>query len=224
MTANVVCCYFTEIANSPFSAESKQLIPLWHKSWSALGWNPIVLNESHALANPLYNDKIFEPSSNLFKGCSNCLIYLKTCYQRWFAYSSMANQYANIHWADYDVMNYSYRANEQIAENVSFDYSYCAGKANQATLNSLLRSIIDNAFAPEENYQSYNLKDNNDMFLLNHLQSFPVRRICSDPCGGLPVYSEAALVHFHGGIVHRMPQLQLSGKTRVEIIDTLRKV
>lgn len=224
MSTDVVCCYFTDIAHDPFSAESKQLIPLWHKSWSALGWHPLVLNESHALANPLYTDKIFEPSSNLFKHCANCLIYLKTCYQRWFAYSSIANQYDNIHWADYDVMNYSYRANEQVTENVSFNGSYCSGKANQATLNSLLRSIVEHALVSEEDYQGYNLEDNSDMYLLKYMQCLSVRRICADPCGGLPSYTEAPLVHFHGGLIHRMPQLRLAGKTRVEIIETLRKV
>lgn len=219
---NIVCCYFSELINNEFSIESKQLIPIWEKSWQDKGWQTLVLNESHAKSNELYDEKIFTLECNFFKSHKHVSEYLKTCYQRWFAYSTIANQHDQIHWADYDVINYNYFPHDYMPVNVIFDPSYCCGKIDKDMFVRILQSFINNAYIDDDHYSSYNLTDNNDMCLLDHMRMLPLRRICSDPCGGLPAPNNAKLVHFHGGIKYRMPELKLNDKTRIEIIKEIR--
>ena len=220
---NVVCCYFAELENNKFSIESKEIIPIWQKSWRDKGWETLILNESHAICNPLYNDEIFTVESNLFKSYKHVSPYLKTCYQRWFAYSTAANEYDKIHWADYDVINYNYFPDFDISLNLIFDPSYCCGNMDKDKFLNMLEFFIFNAYIDEKSYSEYNLTDNNDMYLLDRFQFLPINRICSDPCGGPASYHDAKLVHFHGGIKYRMPELKLVNKTRLEIINEMRQ-
>lgn len=218
----VFCCY-TDLKNK-FSKESKELISLWQKSWFDHGWNPIILSRSDAQEHADYTDELWGDNSNIMRNSNpSCPFYTRTCYERWFAYASQANKYDIIHWADYDVINYDYSADEALVEDCKFDPSYCCGILTKEKAQELIGNIIKYAFADFETFNSLNLPHNNDMFLLDRLKILPLNHICSNPADKKRDYCLAKLTHFHGGSASNFPkELELDKKTRLEIVQILR--
>lgn len=78
------------------------LLDLWKDSWSKLGWDPIVINHSHAKEHPMYNDWIKK-----FKSLPtvNPKGYELACYLRWLAMAVVGGGWMS----DSDVMTYNFK-------------------------------------------------------------------------------------------------------------------
>lgn len=223
MPQSTVFCCFTNLYNR-FALESMELISLWEKSWSDHGWNTVVLTRSDAMKHPLYTERLWDTETNImYNSNPKCPHYTRTCYERWFAYSVAAETHNIIHWADYDVINYGYKANEAIDEACKFDPSYCCGVLTKGKSEELIANIINYAFMDKQEFDKLNLTHNNDMCLLDKLKMLPLHHICSNPINFRVDFRQAKLTHFHGGVSANLPEeLGLKTKTRLEVVQALR--
>jgi len=103
-----VISYFNLIPNEKFSQESSELISLWKRSWSQQGWNPIVLDETWAHKNTLYEQLNFnKPSANFYsKNPVGSFEYNRCCYLRLLAYCQYVKENGPTLYCDCDVINY----------------------------------------------------------------------------------------------------------------------
>lgn len=220
---NIVACYYKDI-NSSFSRESKELIKLWQKSWANNGWETIILNEKDVFLSPYYDENLWNNTNLVINSNPTCPLYIKACYERWFAYSVLTRENNVIHWADYDVINYGYHYSQiNFSEPCRFDPSFCCGVINKETSTKLINNIIKYAKAPEQEFKDLKLTENNDMWLLDRLKVLPLKMICSNPCSD-PDYKSANLVHFHGGVSSCIRETDLKNKTRKQIIEIMRPI
>ena len=218
-----VFCYYTDL-QTKFASESQELIPLWSKSWFDHGWEPIVLSKLDAIKHPAYDNKLWNNNSNLIRNSNPASpTYIQACYERWFAYNMACSNDYNIHWADYDVINYNYNVDEAVGVYCKFDPSYCCGVLTKSKSDEIIDNIVKYAFVDEQTFDKLSLTNNNDMCLLDKLNILPLNPICADPTNTRVNYMQSQLVHFHGGVNN--PLLiasQSKPLTRLEIINTLR--
>lgn len=116
----------------PELPNSENLIPIWKQSWSKLGWEPIVLNDSHARLHPKYNEYVERyrslPTVNP-KG------YELACYLRWLAVAAVGGGWMS----DSDVINYSLNPISPLPELTIWSYGghicpcLVSGSADQYT-------------------------------------------------------------------------------------------
>ena len=108
-----VISYFNLIAGSKFSAESQELIDIWEKSWQKHGWNTILLDESHAKNNPLFDELDLNSSeANFYRTIHPSMWkYHRSCYCRLLAYCQYVRENGVVLYADYDVINYGFSPN-----------------------------------------------------------------------------------------------------------------
>lgn len=221
---NTVLCYFKNL-NNQFSDQSKKLISLWHRSWKEHGWNPVVLQKEDSQQNIKYDIKLWSNRSNLIKNSNPpCPFYIQACYERWFAYDDFITRYGICHWADYDVINYSYNYDRTIIdESCKFDPTHSCGILRPTESNKIIDNILKYAYCDVLEFENLEIKDNNDMNLLAKLNILPLRFICSAPLCNRINYHKANLVHFHGGLKNKtIDNINLHNKTRIEIIESLR--
>lgn len=221
---NIVACFFKDL-HTQFSASSKELISTWAKSWSDRGWEAIVLGEADAINHPKYDNSLWNDRSNLVYGCNpSDPQYIKTCYERWFAYDNLVQTHSLIHWADYDVINYSYYDKNLNTNNpCRFDPSYCCGILDKTKSSMIVNSIIKYANSTPEQFSNLKLPNNNDMHLLHRLQILKLTHICANPLNNRINYDSSSLVHFHGGLMDKyINGIDLKNKTRLQIIESLR--
>ena len=93
---------YTYYVQSPNLPDYTPLIDLWKHSWASQGWEPTLLNEDHARANPLY-EKVKAHVSQL--PTVNDLTYTVNDYLRWLALDAVGGGLAT----DSDVINYRFR-------------------------------------------------------------------------------------------------------------------
>ena len=77
----------------------------WRRSWASQGWNPVVLNESHAKTHPLYESYLRRTSE---LPTVNPPVYERSCYLRWLAVAQVGGGFMS----DYDVVNYNWPARD----------------------------------------------------------------------------------------------------------------
>ena len=94
--------YYEEI-NFP---QQKEMLDLWHKSWTQMGFEAIVLNQQDAKKSPDY-DLFVRKMQYIFKEIANEELspYGLSCFVRWLAYSTVSNQDEKFLVSDYDVIN-----------------------------------------------------------------------------------------------------------------------
>lgn len=92
-----VYCYHERISAM---GEQNPMIELWAKTWRANGWNPVVLDRSHAQQHPRFKE--FNELVSSFPSI-NPKQYEVACWLRWLAFAAAGG---GMH-SDYDVMNRS---------------------------------------------------------------------------------------------------------------------
>jgi hypothetical protein len=95
--APTVYTYFEPI-NEYFEKSHRPTLNAWIGNWRAKGWNPVVLNESHARQHPEYH-QLLDQFSKL--PSVNTQGYDLQCYLRWLAVAQMGGGWM----ADYDLFN-----------------------------------------------------------------------------------------------------------------------
>jgi len=79
-----------------------KMLPMWTDAWARLGWEPIVLDHSHARMHPMY-DQYVEKYKRL--PTVNPKGYELACYLRWLAVAAMGGGWMS----DSDVIPYSFK-------------------------------------------------------------------------------------------------------------------
>ncbi len=102
-----VVCYYQPIEGLKFSEQSFGLLERWKSNWASKGWNPIVLNESHANQNKWLNDIDLDNLNSCIYNSSHKVSYTKQCLNRWFAYTNFVFENGPTVWSDYDIYNYN---------------------------------------------------------------------------------------------------------------------
>ena len=222
-----VISYFNLIPDSKFSSESEELIDIWKKSWQKHGWNTILLNESHAKRNPLFNKlDLDNPDANFYKTINPSMwTYHRSCYCRLLAYCQYVRENGATLYADYDVINYGFPADilKSTPENSYFCYSRCMvylGKKGADQIESAILNFNNNAFQESEERGSCN-----DMNIINkYTNCFSFQK---DQNNKLYVSSimphlsnQTPLIHYDGGCHQRGFNRKFS---RLDIIKQYKK-
>ena len=142
---NTVISYYQPITGDNFSKDSFQLLEKWKKNWHSKGWNPVILNETHARRNPHFNRfNNFREDSILYQS-KNSAIYLKQCYFRWLAYTQFVRENGSTVWSDYDVYNesFTYKKFCSLAQNAHT--LYCLS-GSSGIIDQFLSSRIERLF------------------------------------------------------------------------------
>lgn len=99
-----VYTYYVPLNQMPdlWSPSSQRLlIDVWRRSWAKQGWNPVVLNETHARRHPRFTEfkkKFWELPTEYGHN------YEGPCFMRWAAAAAVGGGLL----VDYDVINYSF--------------------------------------------------------------------------------------------------------------------
>jgi len=98
---------YTYYTPTPLYSEDSQrrLIDVWSRSWSRLGWEPIVLNEGDAMLHPQY-ERFKKYVWNLPTEYGH--EYEGACFLRWLAMASQETDGGGGVMTDYDVINYKF--------------------------------------------------------------------------------------------------------------------
>lgn len=113
-----VYTYFNDVA----CLRDPDLIPLWRQTWSAHGWEPIVLNEQDAAAaNPEMFER-FKRSPLLLSCPTNPAGYTLAAMLRWVAMTAIDEPCLHVDW---DVFSTGYRPEH--APKVGYPPTFMAG-------------------------------------------------------------------------------------------------
>ena len=110
---NTVYTYYGHV-NEDHEKSSTPMLEHWRRSWSAQGWNPVVLNIHHAQSHPLY-DSYMQRIAEI--PTVNPKAYEQACYLRWLAVAQAGGGFMS----DYDVVNYSWPARAQEAPMLIYE-------------------------------------------------------------------------------------------------------
>lgn len=120
-----------------------ELISLWKKSWEGKGFEPIVLNQTHAKQHAYYeefNNKI-DQVVKIITGAP-LSSYGKACYMRWLAYATQANEKFFV--ADYDVINNNFTPFEPEDSLCFYDrFCPCFASGTPSQFYNLCKAFID---------------------------------------------------------------------------------
>ena len=96
--------YFDDISFD----NQNDLIDLWKCSWQRQGFEPIVLNLTHAKSHPFFNeyDQRLRKAHSYIMG-KEISEYGMSCYYRWLAYASLYED-KEFYVSDYDLINIKY--------------------------------------------------------------------------------------------------------------------
>lgn len=153
-----------------------ELISLWSKSWSRLGFEPIVLNLNNAESHPYFKEffeQIVAIHNTIMPNVHPKSIgYNISCHMRWLAYSSkIDNKYC--FFSDYDVINMNLDSDNTVIDklktnNIHFLDNHCPCIAIGKTgfCEQFCRDIINLSFK--------NIRDKDVSTESYHDQSFIV--------------------------------------------------
>jgi len=223
-----VISYFNLIAGSKFSAESQELIDIWKKSWQKHGWNTILLDESHAKNNPLFDELDLNSSeANFYRTIHPSMWkYHRSCYCRLLAYCQYVRENGVVLYADYDVINYGFSPN---ILNLAKENSYfCVeravvylGKKGADQTESAILNFNNNKFQESEERGSCN-----DMSIMNkYTNCFNLQKDQNNQnyvSSIMPDLSnQTSLIHYDGGCYRRGFDRKFS---RLDIIKRYQKL
>ena len=222
-----VISYFNLIPNFKFSSESQELIDVWKKSWQKHGWNTILLDESHAIRNPLFNKlDLDNPDANFYKTINpGMLKYHRSCYCRLLAYCQYVRENGVTLYADYDVMNYGFSPN---ILNYAKENSYFCGERAVVYLGKEGAEQMEKAmlkFSTEEFKSDGNSADVYVMQRYTNIFTAVYNNLETNEKASRSYYyvghsydhtqDETLLVHYDGGCYNRGADRKLS---RLQII------
>lgn len=98
---------FTYHEVMPSHADQTPLLALWAEGWRKRGWEPVVLDNSHARQHPKYNEhyqRFYDYPT------VNPKPYEMACYLRWLAFEAVGGGYMT----DADVMNYNFHVPQEV--------------------------------------------------------------------------------------------------------------
>lgn len=221
-----VISYFNLIPDSKFSSESEELIDIWKKSWQKYGWNTILLNESHAKRNPLFNKLDLDNIDANFYRTINPSVwtYHRSCYCRLLAYCQYVRENGATLYADYDVINYGFLPNilKSTLEDSYFCPSRCMvylGEKGKYQIERAILNFNNNTFQEDKDRGSCN-----DMNIINKYTNCFNFKINENAMPGHQRYvssilpdlsNKTPLVHYDGGCYRRGFDRKFS---RLEII------
>jgi hypothetical protein len=222
-----VISYFNLIPNFQFSFESKELIDVWKQSWQKHGWNTILLDESHAKNNPLFDKlDLNNTEANFYRAINPSFWrYHRSCYCRLLAYCQYVRENGATLYADYDVMNYGFTPNTL---NFAKENSYFCGERAVVYLGKHGAEQIENAIMQFSSEELKNDGSSADVYVMERYTSvfIPVKEnLETNQKARWPYYyvghsfeynqDEAFLVHYDGGCYGRGADKKL---TRLQII------
>ena len=224
-----VISYYNKIPDSKFSLESEELIDIWKKSWQKHGWNTILLNESYAKKNLLFNKLgLDNPDANFYRTINKQnWKYHRSCYCRLLAYCQYVRENGATLYADYDVMNYGFTPN---ILSFAKENSYFCGERAVVYLGTKGVEQMENALIKFSTKELKNDESSADMYVMvRHTNIFtPVHNNLETnegaklKCGYYYVgnsyndsQDEAPLVHYDNGCYARGAPRKLS---RLQII------
>lgn len=217
-----VISYFNLIPDFKFSSDSQQLIDVWKKSWQEHGWNTILLDESYARNNPLFDKSdLNNPDANFYKTIpSSRWQYHRSCYCRLLAYCQYVRENGDTLYSDYDVINYGFEPKilSSTEPNSLFCGTRCVVFLGQDGIRDIERVIYN--FSKNTFQETLNLGSSNDMRIMKKYTT--VFSLKLDENGKryssniLPDFSnQTPLVHYDGGCYKRGVNKNMS---RLEII------
>ena len=223
-----VISYFNKIPNSKFSSESIGLIEIWKKSWQKHGWNTILLEESHAKNNPLFDElDLDKPDANFYKTINPVMwTYHRSCYCRLLAYCQYVRENGATLYADYDVINYGFWPGilKTTQEDSCFCVSRCMvylGKKGADQIESAILNFNNNEFKESEERGSCN--DLN--IIIKYTNCFNLQKDQNNQnyvSSIMPDLSnQTPLVHYDGGCYRRGFDRKLS---RLDIVKQYKKL
>lgn len=214
---NTVICYYELISkNNDFSKQSHELISLWKESWQKNNWSPVVLNKEYARQHPKYHEYDIDNLNNkLYNNWPNKR-YIRACYRRLFAYCYFANKNSSVLWADYDVINYSFKSTSNIQYNTILGSGTSVVFLDNHGSNNIINNIASKSlgfdfredkcrFNPMIAVRNANGFIDEELTIPNNIKSQYERCKYSD------------FVHFHGGSREQ-------GVSRLEYIQKFRPI
>lgn len=133
---------YTYHENINFS-DQDELIALWKKSWERQGFDAIVLNRSHAVVHPYYEEFV-EKLEELHLQIMNKPLskYGLSCYLRWLAYATQPEE--KFYVSDYDVINNKFKQNEPSDELHLMDADCpCIASGTPKQFENLCHAFVD---------------------------------------------------------------------------------
>lgn len=222
-----VIAYFNLIPNLRFSSESKELINIWKKSWQKYDWNTILLDESYARKNPLFNKlDLDNPDANFYKTINTRMWrYHRSCYCRVLAYCQYVRENGATLYADYDVINYGFSPNvlKSTPEDSCFCHTRCTvylGKKGADQTESAILNFNNNKFEESEERGSCN-----DMHVITkYTNCFNFQKDQNNQLYVSPILpdlsNQTPLVHYDGSCYRRGFDRKFS---RLDIIEQYHK-
>lgn len=223
-----VVSYFNLIPDFKFSSESQKLIDIWDQSWQKHGWNTILLDESYARANPLFNKlDLDDPDANFYRTINpEMWRYHRSCYCRLLAYCQYVRENGPVLYADYDVINYGFSPDilKSTKENSYFCTSRCIVYLGYRGKNQIENAIFN--FSNGDFQESSSVGSSNDMTIINkYTDCFIFEKDNDNRCyvsSILPDFSnQTPLIHYDGGCYRRGFNRNL---TRLEIIKQYKQL
>lgn len=213
MAKQPIYTYFSPV-DAINQQSQREVIDLWRNSWSAKGWNPIILSEQHAKGHKLYNE--FVKHIDKFPTV-NPKQYERACWMRWLALDVVGGGTMS----DYDVMNFTWEPLEPAwfaihePENVP-----CLVQASPQMAKSVIRHIL--AHGPKD-YKTENGKPHtSDMFLFQQKFERQKLRTCVEyyhpgwECAPTIHFATFALNKTHRGISKANAIRELTEKVKTE--------
>jgi len=122
--------------------KQEDLIQLWKSSWEEMGFEPIVLDQSHSSSHPYY-DEFTDKMSYLHREITGDKIfsYGFSCYYRWMAYAQLKNE-ESFYVSDYDVINKSFKPKEYNERCFLNGTCPCLAFGNSSDFNELTYLFI----------------------------------------------------------------------------------
>lgn len=198
------------------SKQSRELLSLWKRSWQKNNWNTIILDNEYARQHHKYHEYDIDSLNNkLYDNWPNKR-YIRACYRRLFAYCYFANINGSALWADYDVINYSFKP------TLNIQYNTILGSGTSVVFLDRHGSsnIIDNIVSKSSGFDHRVVKKRfNPMIAVRNASGFNNEELTipndiltqNEECK----YSD--FVHYHGGL--REP-----GLSRIEFIQKFRPI
>lgn len=200
----------------PIFSHQESIIEYWKFSWENFGFEPIVLNKTHAKQHPLFNffEKKISALHYIIKDKTHITTYGMNCYIRWLAYATQSEDFFLV--SDYDVINLGMLPRD-IEKKFHFMAGHCpclvSGKNTDFNLISnmfisesgnRLKDIINNDYvknAPHYHDQEFFVSSFNedflkkyDIFLTNELDIEQTH----------PYLPKNKLVHVSHSYVHKL--------------------
>ena len=143
MNTNVYA-YYHKVPGIDAGVES-ELIALWHKSWAAQGWTPLLLSHPHAAAHARYRE--YDQHTRRFPSV-NFKEYERSCFLRWLALARVGGGLQT----DYDVINRNFRPVDLALLSGAPPNIFDRGRVPCAVYSTAPEQIVDKIMSTAPNY------------------------------------------------------------------------